>query len=117
MDQNADVIALLCRRIKIARIRKNLSQCELAQLSGVGIATIKRIELGESVSLTTLISVLRGLDELDQLNNLLAHIEVGHNQQHQRKRKRKIVSASEESKPAIEHDFISTHRNNMHWKF
>ncbi|OCG68397.1 hypothetical protein A9G41_00895 [Gilliamella sp. Nev5-1] len=78
MNETAEMIAMLCRRIKIARIEKNLSQQELADKSQIGIATIKRIEQGESITLQTLIAVLRGLDELDQLNNLLAYNEVIH---------------------------------------
>ncbi|WP_202112822.1 helix-turn-helix transcriptional regulator [Gilliamella sp. Lep-s35] len=35
---------MLCRRIKMARIEKNLSQQELARKAEIGIATIKRIE-------------------------------------------------------------------------
>ncbi|WP_392552363.1 helix-turn-helix transcriptional regulator [Orbus wheelerorum] len=119
MDENADVIAMLCRRIKIARIEKNLSQIELAELAEVGIATIKRIELGESITLLTLISVLRGLDELDQLNNLLAHNErKGKIQKNSRQRKRKIKSQEDiPDKEIISNDFITSQLNNMHWKY
>lgn len=38
---------------------------------GVGAATIKRVELGESVTLSTLIGILRGLDRLHQLESIL----------------------------------------------
>ena len=37
----------------------------------VGAATIKRVELGESVTLSTLIGILRGLDRLHQLESVL----------------------------------------------
>lgn len=115
MDENADVIAMLCRRIKLARIEKNLSQIELAELAQVGIATIKRIELGESITLLTLIAVLRGLNELDQINNLLAHNE----------RKSEIQQGKHKAKNQPEHkdqeimnnDFIASQLNNMHWKY
>ncbi|MWN90797.1 helix-turn-helix domain-containing protein [Gilliamella sp. Pra-s65] len=53
MNENIDIIATLCRRIKMARIVKNLSQQELAKKSEIGIAIIKRIEHGKSITLQT----------------------------------------------------------------
>lgn len=120
MNENADIIAMLCRRIKTVRIEKNLSQIELAELSQLGIATIKRIELGDSITLHTLISVLRGLGELDQLNNLLAHSELKINsQKNTTKRKRKLLKKPETTKEEITlgDDFITSQLNNMHWKY
>lgn len=119
MDKNADVIAMLCRRIKMARIEKNLSQIELAERAKVGIATIKRIELGESITLLTLIAVLRGLDELDQLSNLLAHNELKMiSQKNRPQRKRKQKEKQDDSQTDItKNDFILSNVNNMHWKY
>ncbi|WP_392558649.1 helix-turn-helix domain-containing protein [Orbus mooreae] len=119
MNENADMIAMLCRRIKIARIEKNLSQIELAERSNLGIATIKRIELGESITLLTLISVLRGLDELDQLRNLLAHNELKiASQKNVQQRKRKLKEKESQTKEEIAgDDFIVSNLHNMHWKY
>ncbi|MWN32282.1 MULTISPECIES: helix-turn-helix domain-containing protein [unclassified Gilliamella] len=118
MNENIDIVATLCRRIKMARIEKNLSQQELAKKSEIGIATIKRIEHGESITLQTLISVLRGLDELDQLNNLLAYNEVIHNssiEQPKRKRKQKTTK-TEKVNVLTENDFLRSKVNTMCWK-
>ncbi|SCB99963.1 helix-turn-helix domain-containing protein [Gilliamella intestini] len=118
MNETTDMIAMLCRRIKLARIEKNLSQLELAQKSEIGIATIKRIEQGESITLQTLISVLRGLDELDQLNNLLAYNEVIHNisiEQPKRKRRQKTIK-TEKVNVLTENDFLRSKVNTMRWK-
>ncbi|NUE96330.1 helix-turn-helix transcriptional regulator [Gilliamella sp. ESL0232] len=118
MNETTDMIAMLCRRIKLARIEKNLSQLELAQKSKIGIATIKRIEQGESITLQTLISVLRGLGELDQLNNLLAYNEVIHiasAEQPKRKRKQRKVK-TERVDVLTENDFLRSKVNTMHWK-
>lgn len=119
MNENADMIAMICRRIKMARIERNLSQIELAELSKLGIATIKRIELGESITLLTLISVLRGLDELDQLRNLLAHNELKiSSQKNLPQRKRKLKEKDDEIKEQIaDNEFIVSNLNNMHWKY
>ncbi|OCG34551.1 helix-turn-helix domain-containing protein [Gilliamella sp. Gris1-4] len=113
MNETTDMIAMLCRRIKLARIEKNLSQLELAQKSEIGIATIKRIEQGESITLQTLISVLRGLGELDQLNNLLAYNEVIHiasAKQPKRKRKQRKVK-TERVDVLTENDFLRSKVN------
>ncbi|OCG49949.1 hypothetical protein A9G35_00660 [Gilliamella sp. Choc5-1] len=118
MNENIDIIATLCRRIKMARIDKNLSQQELAKKSNIGIATIKRIEQGESITLQTLISVLRGLDELDQLNNLLAYNELIHNtsiEQPKRKRRQKTIK-TEKVNVLTENDFLRSNVNTMRWK-
>lgn len=119
MNQTTEIVAMLCRRIKLARIEKNLSQQELAQKSELGIATIKRIENGESITLHTLINVLRGLDELDQLNNLLAYNELMHNTlTDQAKRKRKLRSIkSEKVDMLVNNDFLRSKANTMRWKY
>lgn len=119
MNEITDMIKLLCRRIKITRIEKNLSQQELADKSQIGIATIKRIEQGESITLQTLISVLKGLDELDQLNNLLAYNEVIHKTYaDQPKRKRKQRTTRKETvEILIENDFLRSKVNTMRWKY
>jgi len=53
-------------RLKELRLRKNLTQAELADAVSVTRATIERLETG-SGKISTLIAVLR---ELGQLNNL-----------------------------------------------
>ena len=119
MNEINDMIKLLCRRIKMARIEKNLSQQELAEKSQIGIATIKRIEQGESIILQTLISVLKGLGELDQLNNLLAYNEVIHKtsaDQPKRKRKKRATN-TENVDVLVENDFLRSKVNTMRWKY
>ncbi|WP_192457421.1 helix-turn-helix domain-containing protein [Musicola keenii] len=66
-----DIITELCRRIKDARIQQRLSQVDLAERAGLGIATIKRAEMGESITLSSLLSILRGLNRLHQLEGVL----------------------------------------------
>lgn len=66
------IISELCSRIKETRMQLGLSQIELAERARVGTATIKRAELGESVTLSTLIGILRGLGRLHQLESILS---------------------------------------------
>lgn len=65
---DSEIITELCHRMRETRIQSGLSQIELAERAHVGIATIKRAELGKSVTLMTLIGIMRGLDSLNDLN-------------------------------------------------
>ncbi|MHA6312984.1 helix-turn-helix domain-containing protein [Pantoea sp. S-LA4] len=69
---DSEIISELCCRIKETRMQLGLSQIELAERARVGTATIKRAELGESVTLSTLIGILRGLERLHQLESVLS---------------------------------------------
>ncbi|SLM62173.1 Putative DNA-binding protein in cluster with Type I restriction-modification system [Dickeya aquatica] len=71
-----EIITELCQRIKDARIQQRLSQVDLAERAGLGIATIKRAEMGESITLSSLLSILRGLNRLHQLEGILFDTEV-----------------------------------------
>lgn len=61
----------LGRRLRDARLERNLSQAELAENAGIGRATLQRMEVGGSPSLINLVRVLRALDLLDGLDRLL----------------------------------------------
>ncbi|PWC11161.1 XRE family transcriptional regulator [Brenneria roseae subsp. americana] len=71
-----EIVTELCRRIKDARIQQRLSQVDLAERAGLGIATIKRAEMGESITLSSLLCILRGLNRLHQLEGVLFDAEV-----------------------------------------
>lgn len=58
------------RRLKELRLRKNLSQVELADAAAVARATIERLENG-SGKIITLIAVLRELGQLENFSLLL----------------------------------------------
>ncbi len=49
------------------RLNKNLSQVQLAEMSGLNRITISRMEAGRAPTLLTLVQVLRALDRLDIL--------------------------------------------------
>lgn len=120
MTDNSEIILMICRRIKMTRIEKNLSQAELANLSNLGIATIKRIESGCSLSVSTLISILRGLGELDQLDNLLAYCEYNGHKDNSPKRKRRLDKTSATTDTPLdelEYDFVTSQPNIMRWKY
>ena len=57
-------------RLKSLRLRKNITQKELAEATRLSINAIKALEAGRS-KIPTLIAVLRELGALDQLNNFI----------------------------------------------
>ena len=57
-------------RLKEYRLRKGLMQSELASV-GVGVGTIAKMERGGAVSVQILLSVLRSLGMLENIEQLL----------------------------------------------
>jgi transcriptional regulator with XRE-family HTH domain len=58
-------------RVRQLRLRKNITQGELAKDSGVGKSTIERFEKGHSIQLTSLIRIIRSFGKLDDLLDLI----------------------------------------------
>lgn len=54
--------------IKQTRIKQNKTQAQLAEDAGLNRWTISQIENGDSITLTSLIQMLRALDELNVLD-------------------------------------------------
>jgi transcriptional regulator with XRE-family HTH domain len=61
----------LTGKLKEIRLTRNLTQAQLAQESGVALATIKRLENGQSITLNTFIRILIALDLQHHLETLL----------------------------------------------
>jgi transcriptional regulator with XRE-family HTH domain len=59
------------RRLRRRRLDKNWSQNELAERSGLSRTTVSDLEREGTVSLLTVVQVLRALDELDGLDGFL----------------------------------------------
>jgi len=66
-----EVLAELGRRLRDARLERNLSQETVAEEAGIGRYTLQRMELGGSPSLINFIRVLRALGLLGELERLL----------------------------------------------
>ncbi len=63
----------LGKRLRALRLRKNITQEDLAERAVIAVGTIKSLEKGKG-KLSNLIAVLRELDSLEQLENLIPPI-------------------------------------------
>ncbi len=71
LSTDAAVLAELGERLSRTRLERNLTQRELAAQAGVERKAIQRLESGESVTLLSLIRILRALGLLEVLGGLL----------------------------------------------
>jgi len=68
----ARALAKLGRDLSLARRRRRLSQASLAERSGIGLNTLRRLEKGEpSGSIEHLARILHVLGEIERLEQLL----------------------------------------------
>lgn len=67
-----DAILLeLGSKIRHVRLRRNMTQVDLAEASGVAKRTIERFEKGASIQLTSFVRILRALEMLELLLDLI----------------------------------------------
>ncbi len=62
--------------IQRMRLNRNMTQEQLAQMSGVNRVTVSRLERGQAYTLLTLVQILRALDKLDILNTFSEEAEI-----------------------------------------
>ncbi len=65
------ILQRLGDRQKRIRIRRKMTQGELAEQSGVSLLTVSNFEKGKSITVANLIKILRTLSLLENLDNLL----------------------------------------------
>lgn len=65
------ILAEIGTRLKSKRLRKNLSQQEMAERTGLSRNTISDMEGGGSTTLQNFIRTLRALDALDELEHFM----------------------------------------------
>lgn len=61
------IVAAIGDGLRRMRLRKNITQEQLAETSGLNRVTISRLESGRAATLLTVVQVLRALGELDML--------------------------------------------------
>ena len=69
IQTNAAIMRQIGSKLKELRIEKNMKQKELAEAAGVSVFTISSIENGKTISLLTVIQLLRALEHLDYLDS------------------------------------------------
>jgi len=70
------IVQEIGKRLKEYRIKKRLTQQELAEQASVSVFSVAQIERGKAVSMTTLLPILRVLRLLDNLELLLPDIGI-----------------------------------------
>ena len=70
------IVKEICHSLKQMRLRKNLTQAELAGMAGLNRITISRMEAGRAATLMTVVQVLRALDNLDILDSFKVESEI-----------------------------------------
>lgn len=73
---NPELMKELGLRIRAYRLRKNITQKDLAFRAGVSTLSVQNLEHGQSVNLDTLISVMRELRMLQNFDQLVPEIPV-----------------------------------------
>jgi transcriptional regulator with XRE-family HTH domain len=73
---NSEIVLEFGKRIKGYRIKKRLTQQELADKAGISLFTVTQVEKGKPVSCSTLIAILRVLRMLDNFEMLIPEMEV-----------------------------------------
>jgi len=66
---------MLGQRFRDLRLRRNITQQQLAETTALSLNVIKALEQGKG-KLTTVIAVLRELQALDELENLLPETQI-----------------------------------------
>ncbi len=69
------ILKELGKRLRKLRLRKNITQEDLAERTLLSVGTIKSLETGKG-KLSTLVAVLRELGTLDQLNHFIPPITI-----------------------------------------
>ena len=71
-----EIVRLLGSRFKEYRLRCNLTQREVAELSGIGLTTIHKFENGtaDNLSLSTFILLLKVVVQVNALDDLLPEL-------------------------------------------
>ena len=70
------ILAEIGNRLKALRLRKNITQAQLAKATTLNIKTIKALESDGSGKITSLVGVLRELDSLDALDSFIPEIQI-----------------------------------------
>lgn len=70
-ENNKTIMEEMGRRIKDVRVCMNLTQADMADRAGLSLATVVRMEKGESVKVENVLNVFRTIGVLQNVNLLV----------------------------------------------
>lgn len=73
---DAEVVRSIGDFVKMQRMGRKMTQEDLAERAGINRTTVINLEKGESVTLISLIQILRALRKLDVLNTFESRLEI-----------------------------------------
>lgn len=74
---DSKVLETLAEGFRRERLSRNLTQQSLADMSGVGVATLRRFERGEgNISMLNMIALMRALDIIERLSSLFPDTDI-----------------------------------------
>ncbi len=73
---DSTILKRMGEQLRRLRLEKNISQKQLAESAGVSLSSVANIENGKSISLATLIPLLRALGALDLLTDFTKEPEI-----------------------------------------
>jgi len=68
---NTEIVRRIGDKIKRIRLNSNITRDELQALTGIHAKTIGDAEAGKNITMMTFVAIIRGLNMLDQLTELL----------------------------------------------
>ena len=75
-ESNRAILKEMGNRIKQRRIDLSMTQKELAEQTGISSRTLTNIEQGENASFDNIISLLKGLKMIDNLDGLIPETKI-----------------------------------------
>ena len=66
----AELVSLLCTRLKQERLVQEWTQAELARRAGITVSTLSNLEAGKNISFETLVKVAMVLGRTNELTEL-----------------------------------------------
>ena len=92
------IVKEIGKNLKQMRLNQNISQEQLAELSGINRVTISRLEGGRAATLLTVVQILRALNKLDILNIFSEEPEISPIQLLKLQEKQKKYASSKRNK-------------------
>ncbi len=73
---DSEILTDLGHRLRRYRLQQNVTQENLAHTAGISLRTIRNLESGGDIQMSTVIRVLRALRRLDMLDAFLPRAEI-----------------------------------------